>query len=278
MDEMSVIMATLFHPVKSKQFILAEAWVNLIKQSIVVSPAQGLAEASLSISGVTNSILLGNNTSWQQQTFTFIATGTTTPLVITGVEPGILVDSLSVAANGGLGDSLQFNTVSNAIVDHVSASWSTNAEMSVLASTNVTVQWSIMADSLYSTNYPQGSGSTIRQGGGMVSFNHNLYADNYSGSPRLGDNVSLDFVNNVIYNWGVRSGMTDGTNDLSDFSINGYTNQLNYVCNYLIAGPDTAAFSANNYDITNICLLWWCDQRDGVNLDFFKRTTLLTVT
>ena len=27
---------------------------------------------------------------------------------------------------------------------------------------------------------------------------------------------------------------------------------MNYVCNYLIAGPDTAAFAANNYNITNI--------------------------
>ena len=47
-----------------------------------------------------------------------------------------------------------------------------------------------------------------------MSFHHNLYADNYSGSPRLGDNLTLDFVNNVIYNWGVRSGLTGGTNDL----------------------------------------------------------------
>ncbi len=27
---------------------------------------------------------------------------------------------------------------------------------------------------------------------------------------------------------------------------------MNYVCNYLIAGPDTAIFATNNYGITNI--------------------------
>ena len=152
----------------------------------------------------------------------------------------------------GSSDSFQFLNASNVIADHISASWSSNNLVSVLNSSNVTVQWSIMADSLYSSNNPQGVGSLIRQGGGMLSFYHNLYADNYTGSPRLGDNLTLDFVNNVIYNWGARSGLSGGTNDLFDFSPNGCTNQLNYVCNYLIAGPDTANFSTNNYNITNI--------------------------
>ena len=107
------------------------------------------------------------------------------------------------------------------------------------SSTNVTVQWSIMADSLYSDQQRPGIGSLLRLGSGALSFHHNLYADNYTASPRLGDNLTLDFVNNVIYNWGRFSGLSGGTNDLG-FSPNGCTNQLNYVCNYLIAGPDTA--------------------------------------
>ena len=221
----------------------------------VSSPAQSLAEANLSIAGGANNVLLGNNTNWQTQTITFVATGATTPVTISGVEPGMLLDSLSVAVPADLGGSLQFDMASNVIADHVSASWSTNEEMSVLNSTNVTVQWSIMADSLYSTNsipINGAVGSLLRQGGGMLSFYHNLYADNFTGSPRLGDNLTLDFENNVIYNWGFRSGLTGGTNDLLDFSRHGCTNQLNYVCNYLIAGPDTANFATNNYNITNI--------------------------
>ena len=69
-----------------------------------------------------------------------------------------------------------------------------------------------------------------------MSFNHDLYADNYSGNPRLDDNLSLDFVNNVIYNWGLNSGLS--TNDLAA-NPGGFTNYLNYVCNYLIAGTNS---------------------------------------
>ncbi len=153
---------------------------------------------------------------------------------------------------GSVDDSLQFLAVSNVVADHVSAEWSDKL-LSVLNSTNITVQWSIMADSLYLTNSVATNppmGSLLRYGSGALSFNHNLYADNYSGNPRLGDNLSLDFVNNVIYNWGLFSGLTGGTNDF-DFSVNGCTNELNYTCNYLVAGPDTAIFSTN-YAITNI--------------------------
>ena len=144
---------------------------------------------------------------------------------------------------GRADDSLQFTNVANVIADHVSAEWSSDNLVSVLNSSNITVQWSILADSLYITNNPPPTGSLLRYGGGALSFHHNLYADNYSGNPYLQDNLSLDFVNNVIYNWGIRSG-SSGTNDpVAD--PGGLTNQLNYVCNYLIAGPDTAFYSTN---------------------------------
>lgn len=155
---------------------------------------------------------------------------------------------------GAPDDSFQFVNVSNVIADHISAEWTSDNLVSVLSSSNVTVQWSIMADSLYSTNVNATNpptGSLLRGGSGSVSFHHNLYAENYSGSPQLGDNLTLDFVNNVIYDWGLFSGLSDGASDLTGFSPNGCTNQLNYVCNYLIAGPDTAAFGTN-YSITNI--------------------------
>jgi subtilisin-like proprotein convertase family protein len=134
------------------------------------------------------------------------------------------------------GDALQFTNVSDVIADHVSAEWSSDNLISVLNSTNVTVQWSVIADSLYNTNNPQGFGSVLRYGNGALSFHHNLYADNYSASPRLGDNLTLDFVNNVIYNWGIFAGFS--TNDVADDPL-GFTNELNYVCNYLIAGPNS---------------------------------------
>ena len=133
-------------------------------------------------------------------------------------------------------DSLQFTNVSDAVADHISASWSTNEIISSLNSSNVTVQWSMIADSLNNTNAPHGYGSVLRYGNGALSFHHNLYADNYNASPRLGDNLQLDFVNNVIYDWGTNAGFSldDGTNNPF-----GFTNELNYEANYLIAGQDS---------------------------------------
>ena len=138
---------------------------------------------------------------------------------------------------GAVDDSLQLTNVSNVIADHVSAEWTSDNNVSVLNSSNVTVQWSILADSLYLTNNPQGVGSLLRYGNGALSFSHNLYADNYNASPRLDDNLKLDFVNNVIYNWGTNAGFSTNETLLDDPS--GFTNELNYVCNYLIAGPDS---------------------------------------
>ena len=59
------------------------------------SPAQSLAEAAVSIPGVTNIVLYGNNTNWQTQTITFVAPTNGTPLQITGLEPGMLLDSFT---------------------------------------------------------------------------------------------------------------------------------------------------------------------------------------
>ena len=65
------------------------------------SPAQSLSEASVSIPGVTPTLIFGDNTNWQQQTISFTATSTSTPVVITGLEPGVLLDSFSVAGSSG---------------------------------------------------------------------------------------------------------------------------------------------------------------------------------
>jgi subtilisin-like proprotein convertase family protein len=137
---------------------------------------------------------------------------------------------------GTVDDSLMLTNVANVIADHVSAEWSDTA-LSTLNSSNVTVQWSIMADSLYPTNNPPPLGSPLRYGYGALSFHHNLYADNYSGSPRLGDNLTLDFVNNVIYNWGTNAGYS--LDDSGAGNPLGFTNLLNYACNYLIAGSNS---------------------------------------
>ena len=131
--------------------------------------------------------------------------------------------------------ALVLNNASNIISDHLSMTWSTNDDLTIVNSTNATVQWSVISDTLLGSGQAP-NGAIVRFGSGPVSLHHNLFADNYTGSPHLGDNIALDFVNNVIYNWATNAGFA--TND-SAANPNGYTNYLNYICNYLIAGPNT---------------------------------------
>jgi subtilisin-like proprotein convertase family protein len=136
-------------------------------------------------------------------------------------------------------DSFHFYYVTNSIADHISASWSIDETLSTTDSTNVSVQWSMIAESLKSSCHIKGDhgyGSLIRYGSGAISYHHNLYADNSSRNPRPGDNIRLDFINNVIFNWGFQAGYNE--NDAAD-NPGGYTNYLNYIGNYLVAGSDT---------------------------------------
>ena len=197
------------------------------------SPAQSLAEAQVRVNGQTSTTILGNNTNWQTETIIFTATQNGTPVQISGIEPGMLLDASSIVAYAD--DALRLTNASDVVADHISTSWSTNNLVSVLGSTNVTVQWSIMADSL--TNNLHGYGSRLRYGNGALTFHHNLYADNYNASPRLGDNLQLDFVNNIVYNWGLNAGFSTNETLLDD--PRGFTNELNYVGNYLIAGSNS---------------------------------------
>ncbi|HEX8557077.1 MAG TPA: pectinesterase family protein [Pyrinomonadaceae bacterium] len=133
-------------------------------------------------------------------------------------------------------DALWVDKGTDVILDHVSASWSVDETLSVTESNNVTVQWSFITESMKNSCHEKGAhgyGSLIRYGAGVVTYHHNLYAHHDSRNPRLGDNVGLDFVNNVVYNWGGESGYSGPAEEGSP--------RLNYVGNYLVAGPSTPA-------------------------------------
>jgi subtilisin-like proprotein convertase family protein len=66
-----------------------------------VSASQSLAKAQISVGGGTPVVFFGNNTSWQSQSATFTATQTGTPLVISGLEPGMLLDSFTLSQGSG---------------------------------------------------------------------------------------------------------------------------------------------------------------------------------
>ncbi len=143
-------------------------------------------------------------------------------------------------------DAFHFVNATNCIVDHVSATWSIDECLSCTWSTNVTAQWCIIGESLKNSCHVKGAhgyGSLIRYANGGVTYHHNLYLDNDSRNPRPGDDIHLDFVNNVVYNWGGTAGYNaDDTLDHTNIPTTyWFTNVLNYAGNYFIAGPSTGS-------------------------------------
>jgi pectate lyase len=150
-------------------------------------------------------------------------------------------DDAITFAGGGLGTNL--------ILDHVSASWSTDENISVANNnTNITVQYSTIHDALESSH---AYASLIRPKiDSDVTFHHNLYANNASRQARFGTydekKLTADFRNNVIYNFRDRASYAGGSSDAEqEFA------DINYVGNYVVAGPGTgsvpAKFSGADY-------------------------------
>ena len=148
-------------------------------------------------------------------------------------------------------DALSISSGKNIIVDHCSTSWSVDETLS--ASTggqmgNVTVQWCIISESLHDSIHhkgPHGYGSLIRGGwGNGYTFHHNLYAHHHARLPRPGnyndrskdpDGFTLDFRNNVIYNWAGRAAgyNADGSNKTNSIT------KMNFIGNYYQTGVDS---------------------------------------
>jgi hypothetical protein len=150
---------------------------------------------------------------------------------------------------GDRNDSLGGNPIGNLIIDHVSASWGSDENLSMyrhmyggeyrslgsgtrpshigaqkLPTVNITIQWCISSEAL--DTWHHAFGSTI--GGFNSTFHHNLWACNTGRNPSVGMNGDFGFVNNVIFNWRHRT--VDGGDHKSYFNI---------INNYFKPGPIT---------------------------------------
>jgi len=135
-------------------------------------------------------------------------------------------------------DALGGNPVGNIIIDHVSASWGLDENMSIyrhvydragqkqekMATVNVTIQNSIFSEAL--DTYNHAFGSTI--GGHNSTFMRNLWANNIARNPSVGMDGDFGFFNNVVFNWWNRS--SDGGDNHSLY---------NFINNYFKPGPIT---------------------------------------
>ena len=211
------------------------------------SIAQGLAEAQVTLNGTPQPVFFGNNITWQTNTITFTATQPSTPLQISGIEPGMLLDAFSlipvVPTNGSPGDSLRFTNVANVIADHISASWSTNNLLSALNSSNVTVQWSIMSDSLYNPTNPSGYRLAVALRVRHVELQPQPLRRQLQRQSVSGRQPQSRFCQQRHLQLGHPLRLLG--HQQSTAKSSGFTNRLNYACNYLIAGPDTAIYSTN---------------------------------
>lgn len=120
------------------------------------------------------------------------------------------VGNENVTANGADGwDGLGSLDQKNIIVDHCSVSWSIDECCSFSGCSNITLQWSLVSQSLVNAGHGKGAhGYGGNWGGSGASYHHNLLAHHGSRTPRLGPRPTtqkderMDMRNNVIYNFG----------------------------------------------------------------------------
>jgi hypothetical protein len=155
---------------------------------------------------------------------------------------------------GGQGDAISIAGGHRIILDHVSASWSIDETLSASARYDdakgtggiydLTVQWSIIAESLRRAGHAKGEhgyGSLIRGGrGARFSFHHNLWAHHVARMPRPGNYAAkevdptgplIEFRSNVFYNWG---GSTAGYNADTTSAAT-----YSFIDNAYVRGPDS---------------------------------------
>lgn len=135
-------------------------------------------------------------------------------------------------------DALGGYPVRNIIIDHCSASWGLDENLSLyryiekspdgkdkkLPVENLTIQWCISSEALDLNNHAFGG----TWGGRNASFHHNLFACNTGRNPSIGYGDHVDFRNNVLFNWRHRT--VDG-GDASSW--------VNVIANYFKPGPAT---------------------------------------
>ena len=155
------------------------------------------------------------------------------------------------AVSGVEADALGAKRCSNIIIDHCSMSWATDENASFYNINDATVQRCIISEALNASVHHKGQhGYGGIWGGRNVTFHHNLFAHNksrnprfdhpriYSGQELLTGRGTVDFKNNVVYNWNIKAiyGGEEGWFNVED--------------NYFRPGPATRSLDGEWLDIS----------------------------
>lgn len=143
------------------------------------------------------------------------------------------------------GAGVGIENATRVILDHCVFGWSGEENLTMYDNRFTTVQWSIFHDALYNDGHEKGKrGYGSQTGGVCATYHHNLWANNKNRSPRLNGarsntetNVFIEFINNVVYNWGNTNAAYGG--DIAARGIR--THYCNFVNNYYKPGPSTPA-------------------------------------
>lgn len=112
-----------------------------------------------------------------------------------------------------VGDAIQVIDGDLVMIDHVSASWTTDQLLTLWPATRTTVQHSILAEALFNSTHsddcsadgplePHALGPIVGAGSEQVTFYRNVFANNVGRNPAFLNNGGgvVESVNNLVYN------------------------------------------------------------------------------
>ena len=144
-------------------------------------------------------------------------------------------DALNVAGKGS-------SVAKNVVLDHLSLEWAIDENFDIWypSTSDVTLSNSIVAEGLYKSIHPKGPhgmGMLLGDGAKQLSIHHSVLAHNNDRNPRLKPGSQVEFVSNVVYDWGGSSSWNQA--NISDSDKTGIPTQLVFLGNYYKPGPSS---------------------------------------
>ena len=141
--------------------------------------------------------------------------------------------------NGGdLDDAISNRYNKNIVLDHVSASWSSDETMSLYHGEKTTIQWCMITESMNFDNH----GFAAIWGSDSSTYHHNLIAHHRGRAPRWASGCkNVDYRNNVIYNWYLYNCNGGEAHQVGDVRFN--FAHINMIANYYKSGPASGSKS-----------------------------------